>query len=284
MRSELLIGAVLAAAVTALAAVIAFGATEPSGSPPAGEAATAVESPASLQARIEALEQEVVVLCAERDLLKRENARLVKVEKDRLAPEPDAKPGDKPVDKTSGKTYFVPDRDPAWWTDLAAFARDMRRRLALKEIDPDQALPAWLARLGDLAGTKVEWTVKHEDFSIRSILPEECLGRAETLANPLPIPIFYGLDAKAEAVYNSALQAAYARAAKMHGARVVSARVGPCTVLLILPVDALLDAGSKPRGVFKIVGRIVAVRGNEAGLEMFVDGTVSILPILPVAK
>jgi len=249
-----------------------------------GDGATVRE----LWVRISGMEKVIRQLQAERDLLKRENARLVKAEKDRLAPEPVAKPDDKPAGKTPGKTYFVPDRDEAWWTDLDAFARDVRRRIALKEDDPDQAVPAWLARLGDLAGTKIEWKVRAKDFSIQSILPDSCLGRAKALAEFDARPAFMRRPAfekdgdEAEAIYSAALQAAWTAASKAHGARWVQAQVGPCAVSMILPVDALLERGGRD-GV-KIVGRIVAVRGHEAGLEMFVEGTVSILPILPVAK
>lgn len=246
-----------------------------------GDGATVRE----LWVRISGMEKVIRQLQAERDLLKRENARLVKAEKDRLAPEPVAKPGDKPAGKTSGKTYFVPDRDEIWWTDLAAFSRDLERRIALGKGDSDQAVPVWLARVGGLAGTEIEWTVAPRDFSIQSILPEHCLRFAEELAKPAGGHPFVKIEISAEeANFRTVLQAAWTAASKAHGARHVRVQVGPCMVSMILPVDALLEEGAKPKGGFKITGRIVAVKGNQSGLEMFVEGTVSILPILPVAK
>ena len=293
MKSKLLIGVVLAATAMALAAVIALGAPEPSGAAPAGKVAGEGATVRGLWVRISDLEKMVRQLQAERDLLKRENARLIQAEKDRSAPEPITKPGAKPVGKASGKAYFVPDRDEAWWTDLAAFARDVRRRLVLGEDDPDQALPAWLARLGGLAGTEVEWTVGREGFSIQSILPEECLRRAEEAAELdarpafLKRPAFEKGDGKAEAAYSAAVQTAWAEAAKSHGARWLQIQVGPCAISMLLPVDALLEIRGQLKGgsEARIIGHVVAVRGHEAGLEVFVGGTVSAAPSeKPVAK
>jgi hypothetical protein len=314
MRSELLVGLVLAAMVATLPPKIAWAeepapaeglrdvtitATTSEKSGVGGETILLDEAtPEQLRAVVVRLLEELNGLRAERNLLRRENARLVQAEKDRLAgasaptgasteappegpvstPEKPPPAAPTPPKPGAGKTYFVPDLDPAWWTDLDVFARDLERRISLAKGDPDQAVPAWLARVGGLAGTEVEWKVWAKDFSIRSILPEECLRRAKELANPLPIPIHYSLDAKAESAYNSALQAAWTAASKVHGARWVQARVGPCAVTMILPVDALLKNGAKPGGGFNIVGRIVAVRGHQAGLEMFVDGPVEASP------
>ena len=48
---------------------------------------------------------------------------------------------------------------------------------------------------------------------------------------------------------------------------------------MLLPVDALLEIRRQLKGgsEAKIVGHIIAVRGHQAGLEMFVGGTVSVL-------
>ena len=56
---------------------------------------------------------------------------------------------------------------------------------------------------------------------------------------------------------------------------------------MLLPVDALLEIRGQLKGgsEARIIGHVVAVRGHEAGLEVFVGGTVSAAPSeKPVAK